>query len=294
MINDLATELSLDPSWNPDEVKSNLYNLIESLPTKEEHDDTPFGQAEELFVHLPPSNIAFENYIDDLIIAIGLDSTRNRKCLLHAVPLALHSTFCPVIVNDPIHRDNIINIIKHPAEGLLEEIKTILGWVVNFRSFRVHLPMHKLKDWLIDIDSAIKHASLKITVLESIIGRLNHASYVLPFGKFFLNRLRSRLKKAGSRKYRKVKLETPEIDDLKLWRKLLFNATIKGIDINHITFTVPTITCYSDACKIGLGGYIIGGVGWRYQLPKDLIGIFFHQLAGINCCIPHYPISCHS
>ena len=48
MINDLATELSLDLSWNPDEVKSNLYNLIESLPTKEEHDDTPFGQAEEL------------------------------------------------------------------------------------------------------------------------------------------------------------------------------------------------------------------------------------------------------
>ena len=49
---------------------------------------------------------------------------------------------------------------------------------------------------------------------------------------------------------------------------------MKGIDINHITFTLPTITCYSDACEHGLGGYIVGGVAWRYQLPDYLVGLF--------------------
>ena len=169
--------------------------MIEKLPINILEDNIPFGQAEDLFVFLQPSDIIFENYIDD-IIGIGIDSTRNRKCLLHAVPLALHSTFRPVISSDPIRRDNIINIIKHPAEGLLEEVKTILGWLVNFRSFRVFLPFHKLKEWQIDMDLAIKQKSLSFKTLESIIGRLNHAGYVLPFGKYFLNRLRSRLKKA--------------------------------------------------------------------------------------------------
>ena len=160
---------------------------------------------------------------------------------MHTVPLALHSTFYPVIAEDPIQRDNVINTIKHPAEGLLEEIKTILGWVVNFRSFEVYLPMHKLKEWLFDIESAIKHSSLHVTVLESIIGRLNHTDYVFSYEIYFLNRLRIRLKKAGRRKYKKVNLE-----------KFIFNTTINGIDIDHITFIFPTMTCYSDACETAI------------------------------------------
>ena len=152
---------------------------------------------------MPSQNIAFENYIDDLI-GIALDSPRNRKCLLHAVPLTLHSTFRPVSTKDPIKRDNIINLIKHPAEGLLEEIKTILGWLVNFRTFKIFLPMHKLKEWMIDINNAIKKKSLTLKSLESIIGRLNHAGYILPFGKYFLNRLRSRLKNATRKSTKKL------------------------------------------------------------------------------------------
>ena len=56
--------------------------------------------------------------------------------------------------------------------------------------------------------------------------------------------------------------------------KLLFKANIEGVNINHITFTEPSITCYSDACEYGMGGYIVGGPAWRYELPKDLIGKF--------------------
>ena len=114
MINDLALELSLDTYWDPDSLKSNSYEFIENLPTKVLEDNIPFGQAEELFISMPSQDIAFENYIDDLI-GIALDSPRNRKCLLHAVPLTLHATFRPVIVKDPIKRDNIINwLISDP------------------------------------------------------------------------------------------------------------------------------------------------------------------------------------
>ena len=96
----------------------------------------------------------------------------------------------------------------------------------------------------------------------------------LTFRKYFLNRLRYRLKKATARNYKIVYLEDKELDDLSLWTKLLFQAATKGIDINHVTFTEPSIICYSDACEHGIGGYIINGAAWRFELPPHLIGMF--------------------
>ena len=59
-----------------------------------------------------------------------------------------------------------------------------------------------------------------------------------------------------------------------LWKKLLFRTSVEGIDINHITFTIMTITCYSDSCEYGIGGYIVNGPAWRFELPSELIGVF--------------------
>ena len=41
-----------------------------------------------------------------------------------------------------------------------------------------------------------------------------------------------------------------------------FYDTTTDIDINHIAFTMPTITCFSDACEHYLGGYTFGEGGY--------------------------------
>ena len=46
IINDLAKELSIDTSWDPDSLHSNLYELIDNLPINILDKDIPFGQAE--------------------------------------------------------------------------------------------------------------------------------------------------------------------------------------------------------------------------------------------------------
>ena len=272
-ITDLATEISSNDSWDPDVIHSDIYNVTEDLPTKLENSENSFGQAHPLFVDMEPKDIAFETYIND-IIGIGIDSPRIRKCLLHAPALACHVLFRPVIKSDPIRRNNIVNSDKHQAEGLLEEVKVILGWRFNFRSFKVFLPSSKLKDWSIDIDAAIKNKRIKTMTFESIVGRLNHAGYVVPFGKYFLNRLRRRLARVRNRRYKTTIFEQKEIDDLILWKKLLFHACINGIDLNHVNFTKPSITCYSDACEYGMGGYIVRGPAWRFKIPDELLGYF--------------------
>ena len=272
-ITDLATEISSDDSWDPDLIHSDIYRVIEDLPVNLENSENSFGQAYPLFVDMEPKDIAFDNYIDD-IIGIGIDLHRIRKCLLHAPALACHVLFRPVIKSDPIKRNNIINSEKHQAEGLLEEVKVILGWRFNFRSFKVFLPSSKLKDWSVDLDEAIENKKIKTKTFESIVGRLNHAGYVVPFGKYFLNRLRKRLTRVRQRNYRTTIFELKEIEDLILWKKLLFHACINGIDLNHVNFTEPSITCYSDACEYGLGGYIVKGPAWRFKIPDELLGYF--------------------
>ena len=225
---DLTSEIAYDPTWIPEETHSDLFDLIESLPTKTYDDTIPFGQAEKLFVDIPPTDICFDNYIDDLI-GIGIDTERIRKALKHAPPLAFHVLFRPLIYDDPIPRNRIINEIKHPAEGLLEETKRILGWFINFRKFRISLPFDKLKDWSYDLDACLKNKKCKFKVLESLIGRFNHAGYILPFSKYFINRLRYCLKQATKRNYKIVYFTSKELEILSLWKNCFFKPPLKGL-----------------------------------------------------------------
>ena len=270
---DITTEIADDDTWDPSALHSDHFDMMNSLPINLKNDSDEFGQADELIMDMEDKDVIFDIYIDDLLAA-GVDSPKNREILLHAVTLALSILFRPLNKNDPLPRDDIVCERKQKAEALLEEVKTVLGWKIDTRAFRIYLPLDKLKHWNLDLEQAIKKKQIHIKTYESIIGRLNHAGFVLPFGKYFLSRLRYRLKCARNRKYKMVYLNKLEIEDLTLWKKLLFHAATIGIDINHITFTKFTITIYSDACEYGIGGYIVNGPAWRYEIPPHLQGLF--------------------
>jgi len=89
---------------------------------------------------------------------------------------------------------NDYSIISTP-----DEIKNILGWVVNTRLFRIFLPIEKANEWIHSIKSIIKHNIITGTIPESTIGHLNHAGYILPQARYFLNRLQHFLIKCQTR-----------------------------------------------------------------------------------------------
>ena len=67
------------------------------------------------------------------------------------------------------------------AEGSPEESKIILGWEVITRLLRLRLPQDKeLKSWNAEIDRILRLKTVDFDILATTIGRLNHASYVLP------------------------------------------------------------------------------------------------------------------
>ena len=88
--------------------------------------------------------------------------------------------------------------------------------------------------------------------MESHIGRLNHVDYIMPHGRFFLNRLRRLLIRC--QKYGPQYLSTMEKNDAILWMKMLTQASQVGVSINQITFVKHDEIIFTDARETGLLG----------------------------------------
>jgi len=186
--------------------------------------------------------------------------------------LAVHTVFRPTDPNDPLPRADVTSIPKLDGEGTPDEVKTVLGWLLNTRLFRIYLPKLKARDWIHDIKTILRNKRVDSVTLESTIGRLNHAAHIIPQARYFLNRIRQLLDRC--KKYGAQTPNKQERKDLQLWIGFLQKVSTKGIDINNITFTEPTGTTISDACEHGLGGFNSDGLAWRYELPPALIGKF--------------------
>jgi hypothetical protein len=79
-------------------------------------------------------------------------------------------------------RDDLLAVSKFLAKAKASERKTILGWEVNTRSFKVSLPTHKRRAWASELRRLAKLPGrwANAKELEMTIGRLNHAAYVVP------------------------------------------------------------------------------------------------------------------
>ena len=80
--------------------------------------------------------------------------------------------------------------------------------------------------------------------------------------------------------YQKIQKYVPQVPnkaqtlDLVPWLNILDVVGEKGIYINNMTFTSPTVTTYSNACEKGMGGYNTEGLVWRYTIPPKMVGLY--------------------
>ena len=66
------------------------------------------------------------------------------------------------------------------AKAGAEEIKIILGWILNFRTLTIALPENKYVAWKVAILEILKAGNNYFKNLEQMIGRLVHLGIVLP------------------------------------------------------------------------------------------------------------------
>lgn len=265
---DLAKDLMDCEEWDPDVLPCPLRDEIP--PPHRLPDNVPFGQALDSDVHLPPSfKGGTDGYIDDGCNVV-LDSDDNQPMVQRAeqnIPMALHLQFRPHGGDqEPIPRGEMASIPKLKAEAFLTEILIFLGWEINSRAFEISLPEDKFIAWSTQIREVIATESVTGQTMESLIGRLNHAAYIIPAARHFMNRLRQLEMKA--RKYRKAKVTSEVRKDLHLWLNFLTKAK-EGISINNVVYRSITSQNLSDSSEFGIGGYgIHSGVAWRYKLSE--------------------------
>ncbi|KAI2509781.1 hypothetical protein MHU86_4634 [Fragilaria crotonensis] len=252
VIADLANDLVRREDWDETEWQAPQQGLLSSGKAIDNDrgfigPEDEFEQAFEMSIDtsLRDDSPTFDCYLDDLF-GIGLE--RDQARLEAAVPLALHLVGRPDVDNESFPRDNLLSSSKFLAEAKASERKIILGWVINTRAFAVSLPVDKHRAWTNDLrrirNQPGRRASSK--ELEAMIGRLNHAAFVVPNSRPFLGRLYRASERAQT--YGSVKLSQTQLDDLALVVRV-------------------------DACPQGLGGYgLQSGVAWRIQLDPDLIG----------------------
>ena len=274
---DLSQALIDDDSWDPSTLHSPQARQIPPLIRLE--DTIPFGKANPLAIQLPPKDCFTDGYIDDLI-SIALDTPKATSRGRHAISLALHTIFRPVNKDDPIPRDDVLSIRKLLAESRLEEQKTVLGWVIDTHSFRISLPEEKAQRWMIDINETLTKirtkSPIKTKEWQSLLGKLNNASYIFREGRFFLSRLRYELHLSELKGMKGHSKGSTRVEkDLLLWLHLINKLQSPGRSINHTTITFPQFFSKSDASCDGLGGFTCYGIGWRFIIPL-LLRKFIH------------------
>ena len=264
---DFATILINDKTWDPKEV----YNPKKEIPIhpKYENEKIPIKNTKKILLNLPDEDSYMDGYIDDLL-SIILEYERLILRAVHAVPLMCYLFFRPVHPLEPIERSDIIGTIKLIAEGGLSEVKTFLGWIIDTRSMRVLLPKLKAMKWIDEIDQVINSNKVKAKTLERLIGKLNHAAFVIPFSRYFLNRIRHSQKL--SEKYGPQNLSKSTVDDLELFKEFLAIMSTSGTSIPNITYSLPDFVCWSDASSYGIGGFNHEGLAWQWRIPQHLVG----------------------
>ena len=265
---DLIYDLLLDETWVPETMKVDGWDHLATTPKS---DNEPLGTASDLIVEIPENDYICDGYIDDGIL-LGVETQDSAQRLTHAGPVVADAIFRPTQEEFDLGRAEVLSAEKLEAELRPDVIKKILGWVIHSSKFRIYLPTDKCLDWTKDINALLSKGTVRTKELESTIGRLNHAGHILPLGRYFLNRLRFRLRKC--KEWGAQKLATWDREDLTLWTRLLKKAAQEGVSINQVTFTVPSHTGTTDACEHGLGGYLDDGRAWRWQLPQTLHGVF--------------------
>lgn len=104
-----------------------------------------------------------------------------------------------------------------------------LGWLINTRKMLLCLPQDKYATYLKDIDDILsKEGKINLKQLESIIGKLQHSTYVIPLANHFLQSLQRRISKMRKENgytflanFKRFRLSREELVDLELWKKFL-------------------------------------------------------------------------
>ena len=137
-----------------------------------------------------------------------------------------------------------------------------LGLELDSEKMEIRLPLDKLEKVLNLLGYFSNKKKVTLLELQSFIGLLNFACYVVPPGRSFLRRLIN-LTKGIRRPHFKIRLNKEAKSDLKAWALFVDHFNGKGLIVQHKFETSQSLHMYTDASNLGFGGFL--GTHWFYH-----------------------------
>jgi hypothetical protein len=227
MLTDLANEIAIS-NYQPADYVSPTVRELHLEVRETEREDAKFEAAIMPAFEVPTSSNSIQDCFIDDIIDCHLDTGESRTRSGHIVQMAVHVMSRPHAGEDlePVPRKPLLGPDKLEAEGRGSVRQIVLGWEIRTRDLKVASPYDNHLAWREDLVALIKASRASWKELESMIGRLNHASFLIPLSRHFLNELCKKCEMTPANKAARqiVRLNEQEVADLKLWLKFLDSA----------------------------------------------------------------------
>ena len=146
---------------------------------------SPFKSG-PLAVDITDTVSSVDMFIDN-IITITADNKHWIECAKNTAILVIHSLFRPLQTYEQLKRDDPLSPRKLAEEGEPTERNTCLAWDINTHSLRLFISKDKQTSWFNHTKDALALTKSNTDTLESLVGKLNHASHVIPPAQYFLN-----------------------------------------------------------------------------------------------------------
>ena len=298
---DLCNDLVDVQEWHPDKLKSPLQELMG--PIRRLEDNIPLASGKELAVDVEPRPDGFHDvYLDDMV-QLFLDRPETVDRASGIVPFVLHTMVRPKSDDEPIPRNDILGEDKMLAEGSPSEEMRVLGWLLDSRRLLIRLPTDKFLNWSKCVDSMMNAKTCTFQAIDSLVGKLVHATKGIPLSRYFTKRLRQFLnrilqkhrekqltqidkppeggpkitgaRRGGNRPKPWFRYKFPDAcrPDLVIWKRLLKKAH-DGVSFNLLTCRRPTQVFIADSCPFGMGGFSVRtGKAWHCELDPDIYAL---------------------
>ena len=219
------------------------------------------------------SSTQLEVYVDDFIALTNDNSRQHIQHLARAMLVGIHSIFPPPTITGHSGEDPISNkkLLQH--EGLFEQEKEILGWIINGKNYSIRLPLAKITKIQDEISAIIKKKKVPSNTLEKIQGRLIHASIGIPGGRGLMSPLY-----AAQIQTKEFTSITPQLKQcLQDWKELVKVVNSRETSVLELVPQPAEYIGYVDASKTAVGGVWTNGTKtltqqwvWRLEWPMEI------------------------
>lgn len=215
-------------------------------------------------------------YVDDFCYAAtqsrdGTHIPTIRRAAIHGIEAVFPP---PAITNHKDGKEPISESKLLKGDGNFESKKDMIGFSFDGIKRTVHLPPKKAAAYIRETHRLLRRKSVPLKLLQSVVGKLRHASIILPAARGFFTPINAAMKGSPKKIILGAKSEVrAALEDLCTLLRILAS---RPTHVKELVPDMPQYVGYHDAAADGAGGVWFSLLDnmyptvWRVEFPQDI------------------------